>query len=156
VTRRQVVLSEVEIIVSISEEILPIRGNVTVTGDDAKDRVAEDLVTSQRTGNPWAWCMVKIAAVWGGFVGTAYLSGCSYSGEAAFRKTTYFLDLAEEAIQDLRRELDKTLSRLPRPTRPRVNGTTGQIRGSMDECHCCGGMFSASPVDKVAVCHSCR
>lgn len=160
---RKLKLSDVEITVTCEPEELEIRGNAIASGDAELDRTVEDEIIAKLNGNPWVWCCVKVTARFNGFEGTAYLGGCSYESEADFvNKSGYYEDLADEALQDLNREISKTAARIPHPTRASVDPLTGKPRvrsadsDGQDECACCGGRFNASPADKFAICKTCR
>lgn len=70
--------------------------------EDAFDdpEIARD-VRAAAEHNVWAWCAVKVTVTWESLTGRAYLGGCSYDSEDAFRGDGYFADMIEEARSDL-------------------------------------------------------
>lgn len=95
------------------EEDTPVRGNALASGDDAEDRKAEDSVLQALDrGNQWAWCCVRVRAVWRGFQGTDHLGCCSYADEEDFKRCGYFADMKAEALADLNRKLACKAKRL--------------------------------------------
>lgn len=70
-------------------------------GDEADQIVAE--IRLRREFNKWAWCMVRVRATFGPFVGeSSYLGACSYDSENDFRRQgDYFDDLRAEALDAL-------------------------------------------------------
>lgn len=151
---RKVTLDEVEIIVETREEDTSIEGNVLASGDAAVDQKAEQWVRDQvANGNEWAWCSVRVSAVFQDFRGTDHLGCCSYKSEAEFRMPGgYFEDMVQNALEDLNQELFRTAARLPRGRR--TNPATGS-QGA-DECFCCGGRFNATEHDKRPICGRCK
>lgn len=90
------------------QEDLPIEGNACACGEpdcyDAHIRpVMDDLEVN---GNPWAWCCVVVEAALEGFKGYATLGGCSYASEEAFRQGGYFEDMRDEALNNLREQIE--------------------------------------------------
>lgn len=81
------------------------------SGDDAADAaLVAELRARLAQGDDWAWCIVKVTATlkvgkWF-FVGTDYLSACSYKGEADF--AGLLPAMRQEALADLRRNLAAT------------------------------------------------
>lgn len=94
------------------DEETSVRG-AFASGDDALDREDETRILRELDrGNTWAWCCVKVRAVWRGFQGTDYLGGCSYDDEEDFKRCDYFTDMKSEALADLNRELARIAEQL--------------------------------------------
>jgi len=73
----------VDIVVTALPEMIPVRGNVCATGDDALDRELEDEIISKiDAGDEWAWCMVCVSVVWKSFLARSTLGCCSYRDTA--------------------------------------------------------------------------
>lgn len=78
------------------------------SGDDAQDAETVAWIWEQlESGNPWAWCTVRVTATveldGQTFEGEAYLGGCSYESRAAFEAPGgYFDDLKVEAFESLK------------------------------------------------------
>ena len=92
------------------EDLVSIRGNVMASGDDETDRESESWVLSQlESGNEWAWCIVKVCAVYDDDLQgeSNYLGACSYESEKEFRESDYFSDLCQEALFDLNEKIHK-------------------------------------------------
>ena len=96
---------EIEFTVEIMPEDLPIEGNCMASGDDEFDRECEQNIQRDlESGNPWAWCIVRVGASHPklpGIEGTDYLGCCSYASEDDFKAGGYFDDMCESAYQDL-------------------------------------------------------
>jgi len=105
---------EVEISLECLPETTAIEGNVLASGDDALDHAAErDVRERLMDGNDWAWCAVRITAAWKQFTGKAYLCCCSYESEEDFKaQSGYYLDMVQEALDELNRSIEETASAL--------------------------------------------
>jgi hypothetical protein len=109
---RELAESEVTFEVLCLDEEIPVRG-AFASGDDAADREDEARILRElERGNTWAWCCVKVRAVWCGFQGTDYLGGCSYDDEEDFKRCDYFGDMKAEALERLNLELALIAERL--------------------------------------------
>ncbi|KKN46301.1 hypothetical protein LCGC14_0674180 [marine sediment metagenome] len=98
------VRSEVEFSIKCEKEDIPIEGNVWAMGGNADDDLAaEALVRSGlESGNPWAWCCVKVTAKWRELEASDYLGACTYESEAEFyAEGGYFQDMQSEALATL-------------------------------------------------------
>lgn len=99
--------NDVEFLLEIEEEHTSVRGNAMVSGDDEADRELEDEILDRLDrGDLWAWCTVKVSAVWedaeGNEVkGVAYLGCCSYENKREFKNDPLWDDLKIEALADL-------------------------------------------------------
>ena len=124
---REIEKEDVEFRVSCLEEAMPVRGNATASGDPEFDREVEDeIIAKLDGGNPWAWCCVKVEAIFSTedapYVGEAYLGGCSYEDEDDFTAHSgYYEGLCEEALDDLNRKL-RSLNRKLRSLERRLAG----------------------------------
>ncbi|KKN65618.1 hypothetical protein LCGC14_0479340 [marine sediment metagenome] len=107
---RQLLKVNVFFTIEPETEHTPLKGNVLASGDDETDEAAEKEVQKQlETGNEWAWCCVKVTAVWHStsgteYSGTACLGCCSYESEKDFRGD-YYTELQKEALADLNTKL---------------------------------------------------
>lgn len=76
---------------------------------EADAALCEQILRRLDRGDVWAWCCVIVRATveidGETFSGSDSLGGCSYSNEAAFRKSGYFDDMVQAAIEDLERSL---------------------------------------------------
>ena len=94
-------------------EDMPVEGNAMSSGDDQYDKEVEESISNDLdSGNPWAWCVVKVTAEWNGLKGVDYLGGCSYKSEYDFRQDGYYEDMKDQALQDLNNILDKEMQKL--------------------------------------------
>lgn len=109
---------KVEVFFAPEEEDIGVRGNISVSGDDVFDRTVEDAVIERlEYGDIWAWFrahVVVTTSVEGvPFTGHAYLGGCSYDDRDDFMESAadYLRDLRDEALADLRTELNRVIKR---------------------------------------------
>ena len=125
-----------EITIHVSDEDIPVRGNLIASGDDAQDRIDEDAVLLRlESGDLWAWCVVEVRAKLDRFSGSAFLGGCSYSGEDEFRSINgYFDQMVAEARETLAAELGRAAGIL----RPEERETLAKLDRDMGLCPSCG------------------
>lgn len=99
-------MTEITYTIGCLEEDIPVRGNAIASGDDAVDKETEDWIFEQlNSGNPWAWCCVKVTATvdldGDEINGYTYLGACSYKSEADFKADGYYEDMKAQAKEDL-------------------------------------------------------
>lgn len=86
--------------VEIEPEADCVRGNALASGDDAKDKQAEDEILARlERGDQWAWCSVRVVVESDcGMVRAEsnWLGCCSYQDEAEYRADRYFRDQLAE------------------------------------------------------------
>ena len=97
--------------IEIEPEIIPIHGNLIVSGDDEFDNKMEDEVLNRTEHDQWAWCSIKVTASYSGYTGVAYLGCCNYDNsegkaEEQFR-ADHYEDMKQEARDDLLDRLDE-------------------------------------------------
>lgn len=110
---RKLTVNEVVFRVDVEQDDTPVRGNALASGDEAEDRACENEIERRLDrGDVWAWACVTVVAEWGGFRGTASIGGCSYADEADFKSDAYYLDLRDEALDDLNATIADTHKRL--------------------------------------------
>lgn len=99
---------DVEFEIECMPEDIEVRGNALASGDDAVDREVEDSIIDRvNREDKWAWCCVKVTAVWNGHTGTDYLGCCSYDSEEDFKaEGGYFESMKEEALSNLNSNLE--------------------------------------------------
>lgn len=91
---------DVKYTVSIEEEIIPVAGNASASGDKNTDVVIEGKIYERlRKGDVWAWGTVTVTAHLDGFEGSVSLGCCNYRDEEEFRNDVYFSDMKREALQ---------------------------------------------------------
>lgn len=73
------------------------------TGDAEEDKRMVQEILEAVEWNPWAWCSVKVRAVWRGFEGDwDYLGCCSYESEEDFKQPGGYYDgMKAEALESL-------------------------------------------------------
>jgi hypothetical protein len=98
--------------ITSESEDTPVRGNAMASGDDEQDREAEDRIIADMESNEWAWCSVKVTAVWQGFRGSAYLGCCSYKDREDFEKGGYLPQMQEEALETLNTDIARIAAKL--------------------------------------------
>ena len=95
--------------------------SIDESSDDEQTRkwIRDELAA----GNTWAWCEVRVRASWNGFVGEAYLGGCSYDSMDDFVENSgYWEDMCTEAFNDLLTALEEAARQLePLVTRESVD-----------------------------------
>lgn len=97
----------------VTQDETPVKGNVLASGDDAKDRRAEDDVLARLdAGEVWAWASVTCRAVAHGsgkdciYDGRDHLGGSSYKDLAEFiAPGGYWEDMKNTAKDELLRVL---------------------------------------------------
>lgn len=82
------------------------------SGDEEADkRMVAQIKEDYNSGNPWAWCCVKVTAsveyLGETFKGWTTLGACSYANEADFKAEGYYAELCLEARKDLMVSLRK-------------------------------------------------
>lgn len=101
-TREQV---EIEIIVE--PETTPIKGNALASGNDETDRAYEDSLQALLAGGDiWAWCQVEVAVTYRGFHASDYLGCCSYVDQDDFKRSGYYEDMVQAALDTLNDDLN--------------------------------------------------
>lgn len=125
----QDLLDSAEIVVKAEQDDTPVRGNASVSGDDAADREIEDAVIARLdAGDVWAWAWVEVyAEVHTDEHGTVTsdsdnLGCCSYADEADFRAAgDYFDDMKRTALASLEEKLRELI---PQPIlRAEIDGS---------------------------------
>jgi hypothetical protein len=105
-TFRALTREEVTFSIAIEPEDLPIIGNAMASGDDDLDIACEkDIIRRLDSGNPWAWCCIRVTASWEGFSANEYLGACSYQDEEDFKSDGYYDSMCQEALTALNAEL---------------------------------------------------
>lgn len=96
-------IEEVEFSLTVEEEDSPVRGNVLASGNEALDRAAENEVFERlKRGDIWAWASVCITAEWKGITADAWIGGCNYKDEIAFKaEGGYYGDMKVDAYDRL-------------------------------------------------------
>lgn len=107
---------EVTYTITCEPEDTPVRGNALASGDPVADKATEDAILADlASGNPWAWCYIKVTAsitVSGEtFSGSDGLGCCSYKNEAEFKACAYWPDMQAQALDDLKRNLSELAAR---------------------------------------------
>jgi hypothetical protein len=103
-TKEPSTMKNVDIDIFTRPEDTPIRGNAIASGDDEADEAyALEIEAQIEAGNPWAWTIIEVRATHRptGLTASAYLGGCSYPDEAAFKAGGYYDDMQQEALAEL-------------------------------------------------------
>lgn len=105
---------EVTFLLEIEEEGRPVDGHFCDTEEPEKDRAMEAEIKERLLlGETWAWCTVKVTAVWKEMSGVDYLGCCSYKDEAEFtQEGGYYEGMKSEALDALNREIEKSFRRI--------------------------------------------
>jgi hypothetical protein len=99
---------DVIFIVEALPEDVPVRGNAVASGDEEFDRKVEDEILEAMEWNEWAWCLVRVTAIYEEWEGTDYLGCCSYESEEEFKAGGYWDDMKELAYADLCAAFERT------------------------------------------------
>lgn len=99
---------EAEIQVIRLDEDSPIKGNASAIDPETDAKIEADIIEQLNSGNEWAWCMVKVYAEIDGFKGPAnYLGQCSYKSRKDFMEDSYYDDMRNQALEDLKNEIER-------------------------------------------------
>jgi hypothetical protein len=100
---------EVEFVLEVHPEDIPIEGNCSAIDEDTDAEAARWIYDQLDRGNEWAWCTVVVKAKWKEFEGRDCLGCCSYESEESFRQPGgYFDDMRAQALADLNRNIANT------------------------------------------------
>lgn len=106
---KQFKLEDITFKVTSEEEFLPVRGNLIVSDDSGYDEDCENYVLDQLVlGNKWAWCTIKVTAIWEGIEGSDTLGACSYDSEMHFLASSEYQDMRQRAYENLLENLLKS------------------------------------------------
>lgn len=99
-------VKDVEFKIECLPEDMPVRGNACSIDPEA-DRECEDKILEDLdSGNPWAWCVVRVTATYKGIRGVDYLGGCCYASEEDFKQPNgYYDDMKANAFDDLKKTI---------------------------------------------------
>lgn len=101
---------EVVFTVEAQPEHTQIKGNCSAIDPETDVETEKWIVDQLNEGNEWAWCCVKVSALWRGLEGTAYLGCCSYASKADFMQPDgYYDDLKADALADLQQQIDSVI-----------------------------------------------
>lgn len=100
---RRLRADEVEFVLKVVQDDMPVRGNAMASGDDAADKAYEDEILKRlEYGDVWAWSLVTITAKWKGWEVHDTLGACCYLSEEDFKKPGgYFDDMKTVALHEL-------------------------------------------------------
>lgn len=116
-TEHSEIIDGITYTLEIEEDVTPLRGNVSASGDAQADGEAEDEVRTRLCeGNLWAWCVVTVTASMEDsgekFEGQETLSNCSYRDSGEFmQEGGYYQDMRQEAAARLALELVHAVDR---------------------------------------------
>jgi hypothetical protein len=87
----------------VEQDHIPVRGNVSASGDDEEDRqIEEDVLARLNRGDTWAWANVTCEASLSGYTGYDYLGACSYENTEEFiAPGGYWEDMKSNAREEL-------------------------------------------------------
>lgn len=66
-----------------------------------EEELCAEINEQVKEGNGWRWCSAKVEVSWGNFKGQASMDSLSYESEEEFRLDDYFVQLKEDAFEDL-------------------------------------------------------
>ncbi len=105
---KEYVQNNIDLKIECLEEETCVRGNVCASGDDDFDREEENKIIEElESGNPWAWCIVKVSGSCNGIYAEDYLGGCSYEDQESFERNLYFDVMRDSVINQITEELLK-------------------------------------------------
>jgi len=86
----------------LEQDDIPVRGNVSASGDEEEDRqIEEDVMERLDRGDTWAWGSVTCQASIDEFSGYDYLGACCYEDTEDFLRGGYWEDMKESAKEEL-------------------------------------------------------
>lgn len=101
-------IDDVDVVIDVEQEDIPIRGNLIDSGDENYDQKCEaEIISRLDSGDVWAWCRVKVTVTpkelkyTGNHSGVSYLGGCSYESQEEFEQSDYYIDMIDWALEDL-------------------------------------------------------
>lgn len=105
---------EVTFLLEIEPEERPIDGHFCDTEEPEKDRAMEAEIKERLLrGDTWAWCTVKVTAVWKEMSGVDYLGCCSYRDDAEFMESGgYYEGMKAEALDALNRNIETSFRKI--------------------------------------------
>lgn len=109
-TFKPLTAEEVVFSIEAEQEDMSVRGNYICSDDLVYDKQCEDEVLARLdNGDVWAWCCVRVTAIWGEWSEDTYLGGCSYENEEDFKigSSDYYQDMQREALNNLNAKLAK-------------------------------------------------
>lgn len=99
---RLLALNEVEISLTVKQDDQPVRGAFGSDEPDLDREMEDEILSRLDAGDVWAWCDVTVRVTWKGYVGEAYLCGCSYRDEDDFVNQDYYYPaMVDEALETL-------------------------------------------------------
>jgi hypothetical protein len=101
---RELTEADVQFTVTVEDEIM--KPSQHFEDKDIAAEVSRDLYE----GNVWAWCGVKVTAIYKNknlpaFEGKTFLGCCSYESEDDFKQDGYYPDLKKDALRELNDKL---------------------------------------------------
>jgi hypothetical protein len=105
---RELTADEVKFEVECLPEDTPLRGNCSAIDPETDYETEKRIRRQLRSGNKWAWCVVRVVARWKVYTGDDYLGCCSYKGEKDFcQPGGYFDDMKAVALDNLNAKLGR-------------------------------------------------
>ena len=77
--------------------------SVSIDNEDVVQGILDDYAR----GNEWAWCKVRVEAVWKNFTGNDHLGGCNYESEQDFKASGYYENMKECAYENLVQQFEE-------------------------------------------------
>jgi len=96
---------EVEFDLTIEEMDEHPQGFFATGNKKADARAVASIIARLKSGDLWAWCVVKVTASWGGYRESEYLGGCSYKDERDFKRDDCYADMKAAALAGLNAKL---------------------------------------------------
>ena len=97
-----------EIEIEALPEHASIDGNCSALDEDAARWIRQEL----NNGNEWAWCVAKVTVSYQEAEASTYLGCCSYRSKQGFMDSGYYVDMLQEAIEELASKLLQVATRI--------------------------------------------
>tara|TARA_R110001592_G_C12860981_1_gene722830 strand:- start:152 stop:499 length:348 start_codon:yes stop_codon:yes gene_type:complete len=104
---------DVSIHIEALPDDIPVRGNASISGDEAFDHYVENAILHRlEQGDVWAWASVAVTVSWENQEAIEYLGCCCYDDEEDFQRGGYMADMIDRALDSLNDDLRTLYDRL--------------------------------------------
>ena len=101
-----------EIEIEALPEHASIDGNCSALDEEANKEAARWVRQELDNGNQWAWCVAKVTVSYQEVEASSYLGCCSYKSQEDFMIGGYYVDMLQEAIEELASNLLQVAARI--------------------------------------------
>lgn len=107
---KQLTLKDVTITIDATQEDIPIRGNFFATGDEKRDKRAEDRVIKALESTVWAWCKATVTVSYMGLQSSENCSCCNYKSQDDFLRGDTYKDMVKDCLRKLQLKVNNLVS----------------------------------------------